>query len=128
MTTTDDWEDVSVPSGTFVKWDEPGDSVTGWVVHYDPTAGGTTFDGDVCGVLVLDDIETREMRTVTLDKGALKDAVAAASPVAGLLLRVTFDRMVPKKSGSGEYKGFKVQVNRAVKAPARPVDPASEPF
>ena len=123
-----DWEDVDVAPGNFVKWETPGDTVTGWVVTYNPTAGGTNFDGDECGVLVIDDHETRELRTITLDKGALRDAVAAASPVVGLLMRVTHDRMIESKNGR-EYKGFRVQVNRAVRAPERPVSDLDEtPF
>lgn len=128
MSKTDtEWEDVDVAPGNYVKWETVGDQVTGWVVSYTPTTGTTDFNGDECGLLVLDDNETRELRSVTLDKGALKDAVAAASPTVGLLLRITHDRMIESKNGR-EYKGFKVQRNTASKAPERPANVDEEPF
>lgn len=127
-TTNDEWEDVATPAGNYVKWNNIGDSVTGWVVTYTPTSGTTDFNGDECGLLVIDDHETRELRSITLDKGALKDAVAAASPTPGLMLRVTHDRMIESKNGR-EYKGFRVQRNTASKAPERPASDANlEPF
>ncbi len=128
MSKTDEWEDVTVAPGNYVKWIDVGDQVTGWVVDYNATAGTTDFDGNECGVLVLDDNETRELRTITLDKGALKDAVAAAVPKVGLLMRITHDRMIESKSSSYKYKGFTVQVNTASKPPARPANEDEEPF
>ncbi len=128
MTNTEDtWEAVATPAGNYVKWENVGDTVTGWVVTYTPTTGTTDFNGDECGLLVIDDNETRELRSITLDKGALRDAVAAASPAPGLLLRISHDRMIESKNGR-EYKGFKVQKNTASKPPERPVNVDEEPF
>jgi hypothetical protein len=121
-----EWEDVTVPQGTFVKW-EQGHSETGWVVHYDPAKGGTTFDGDECGVLVLDDKDTRELRTITLDKGALRDAVAAANPRDGLLMQVACTGTKESKAGR-TYLTFGTKVAPGVAAPERVVPADEEPF
>lgn len=122
-----EWEDVTVPQGTFVKWEE-GHAEAGWVVHYDPSDGGTTFDGDACGVLVIDHHETRELRTVTLDKGALRDAVAAASPRVGMLVRIACTGSKESKAGR-TYLTFGAQVARGGgEAPPRPEVDEEQPF
>ncbi len=125
---TDQWEDVAVAPGNFVKWNAVGDQVTGWVVSYDATSGTTNFDGEECGCLVLDDATTRELRTVTLDKGAIKDAVAAANPRTGLMMRITRTEDQKSKKTSYSYQTFAVQVNTASKPPERPRDESNDPF
>ena len=122
-----EWEDVTVAPGNFVKWETPGDTVTGWVVTYNPTAGTTDFNGDECGVLVIDDHDTRELRTVTLSLAALRSQVAAASPTVGLLMRITYQGDV--EGAKWTYKNFAVQTARGVPAPDRPApDELEEPF
>lgn len=126
--TDEEWTDVEVAPGNYVRWNEIGDQVTGWVVSYDPSAGSTDFDGNECGLLVIDDHETRELRSITLDKGALKTAVAAASPRPGLLIRITHDGKAKSKTSAYEYKTFAVQVSASSKAPERPSYGDETPF
>lgn len=125
--TEEEWEDVVVAPGNWVSWDTPGQMVTGWVVTYDATKGTTDYNGDECGLLVIDDAETRELRSITLSLAALKTTVAAASPHPGLMLRITYTGDV-KSAGDRTYKNFTIQKG-ASKAPERPAeDPLEEPF
>ncbi len=129
-TTGPQWEEVSSAPGNFVKFGVIGDGVTGTVVNYDPTSGATTFDGDVCGHLVVQD-DDGDWMTVTLDKGALRDKVAAAGPKAGDLIDVRYTSDAESKAGR-TYKAFTVRIARgqgkAVVAPAADVADLEEPF
>jgi hypothetical protein len=121
-----EWEDVTVPAGRFVKWEE-GHVETGWVVSYSPDTGATTYDGDPCGHLVIDDKETRELHTIVLDKGALRDAVAAANPRDGLLMQVACTGTKESKAGR-TYLTFGTKVAPGVAAPERVAVADEEPF
>jgi hypothetical protein len=92
-----------------VKFDEPGDDIIGTIVEFDLETGGKTFDGDDCGFATLEDRDG-ELWTVTLDKGALRDAFTATSPVKGKLVRLVFAEWRQTKDGKREYKHFKGQV------------------
>ena len=103
-----EWEDVSVAAGTFVKFSDPGDGITGRVVEYDAEKGGTTFDGDECGYVTIQD-DDNEFWTVTLDKPQLQRVVAAAEPVRGMLLDIRFDEWRTSEKTKRDYKVFKVR-------------------
>ena len=115
---TDEWTEVQ--SGGFAKFTDPGDTYTGYVIEYNANEGGTTYDGDECGVLVLEDRETGEAVTITLDKKALSDPVKMAFPEPGKLIQVEFDEWRESKSGR-EYKHFTVR-----HAPGRAVQDTSD--
>lgn len=114
-----EWVEIETPSGAFAKFNEPGDNVTGKVVAFDERTGGTNFDGDECGVVILapigpdaDDPDAPEQIIVTLDKPALRDKVKAANPQEGDLLYVGFAAWVESKSTGREYKTFDVRISR----------------
>ena len=104
---TIEWEPIDAPSGNFAKFNEAGDFVAGYVVTYDPTKGGRTFDGEECGVLVLKTTDG-EHTIVTLDKPRLATVVASGQPVEGKPLKITFVGMKDTKSGGRQYKDFEI--------------------
>ena len=106
----DEWDEVDVPSGSFAKFATIGDSVAGTVVSYDPDRGGKNFDGDECGVLVLEDADGDHV-IVTLDKGRLKDVVKNGEPVEGKPLRITYVSDLESKAGRS-YKNFGIAVGK----------------
>lgn len=103
-----EWEEVAVTAGTYVKFSDPGDGITGRVVEYSPDSGATTFDGDDCGYITIQD-DDGEFWTVTLDKPQLQRVVAAAEPVKGMLLDVRFHEWRKSEKSGREYKVFKVR-------------------
>lgn len=128
---TIEWEEVVTAPGNFVKFAQLGDGITGTVVQYDPDAGATTFDGDVCGHVVVQD-DDGDWMTVSLDKGALRDKVRAAGPKPGDLIDIRYTSDAESKTGR-TYKAFTVRIARgaggAVAAPV-PAEPGvgEEPF
>ena len=119
MTKPIEWETIDLPTGNFAKFNEPGDFVAGYVVTYDPIKGGRKFDGEECGVLVLETTDG-EHTVVTLDKPRLATVVAGGQPVEGKPLKVTFVGMRDTKSGQAQYKDFTVAGAKNWK-PAPPV-------
>ena len=105
----DEWEEGE--SSPFMRWTEPGDSVTGKVVEYNPIGGGKTYQGDECGRLVLEINETGDRMQVDLDKGALADPVKACNPRLGDFMKVEFSEWKTSKSDR-EYKFFRAFIRR----------------
>lgn len=133
MTTDIQWEEVEGAQGSFAKFETPGDTYMGTVVAYNATSGASDFDGNDCGYLVLEDTEG-DLWTITLDKGALRDKVAAANPYPGLLIQVAFSGWAESKKTGRQYKTFSVKKAAGrppttKKTPTRkPVEPDEAPF
>lgn len=103
-----DFEDVEVPNAGWAKWDEVGRTYIGEFASYNVN-GGRTYDGDPCDELVL--IVGGENLRVTLDKGALRDAVQAANATHGDVVRIERTDDAESKSGR-TYTTYKVSVAR----------------
>ena len=128
-----EWEDVVSPRGTFVRWDNPGDDIIGTIIEFNLEDGATTYDGDPCGFVTLQDRDG-ELWTVTLDKGSLKDAFLATQPAKGKLIRLYFREWRDTKDGKRQYKFFAGQVPinqpaglREMQAKAAAAKKAAEP-
>ena len=124
-----EWETIDSAPGNFVKFGAIGDGVTGTVVNYDATSGATTFDGDPCGHIVVQD-DTGTWHTVSLDKGALRDKVAAAFPEKGNTIDIRYTSDTESKSTGRTYKTFTVRIARTKSAVTTPavVGGDEEPF
>ena len=107
---TDDelFEDIGQVSGTYVKWAEVGDAVTGTIVRYD-SEGGTDFNSEVCpqlvlatdyGNVIINGAQANLRRKMLDGQSKLK---------AGHLCRVTFSGTYESAKGSG--KEFRIQVS-----------------
>lgn len=103
-----EFEDVEVANGGWAKWEEVGTTYVGEFMAYNVN-GGTTFDGDPCDELVL--LVDDEQLRVTLDRGALRDAVQAAQPRHGDVLRIARGDDAESKGGR-TYFTFDVAVAR----------------
>lgn len=120
---TEQWTEIA-SAGAFAKFTEPGDSYTGVVRNYDPTAGATTFDGDECGFVEIED-DDGEVWRITLDKGALRDPIASAARQRGMDFINSTKMMVEyttnKESKNGRsYKFFTVKIAPVSGAKATP--------
>ena len=104
------WREVE--DSQFAVFENPGDFVEGVVVAYDPVAGATTYDGDPCGHVILEDEQTRVTSIVTLDKKALGDKLAVARPVPGMRMRIQFAEWRESKNGQN-YKVFRLWTQQA---------------
>lgn len=109
-----EWQEITT-AGAFAKFSEPGDVYTGTVRNYHPTEGATTFDGDECGFVDIED-EDGELYRITLDKGALRDPIQAAARQRGLdfingtLMSVEYTGDRESKKTGRQYKYFTVKV------------------
>jgi hypothetical protein len=113
---TIEWEEAVVARGTFVKFGEHGDGITGWVEQYDPAAGATTFDGDVCGhIQVLD--EDGASWVVSLDNSLKADRATGLSLGRGDYIDVRYRGDIEAKSGR-TYKD--IAFRKAKSAPPMP--------
>lgn len=126
-----EWEDVNVPRGSFIGWGRKGQQITGEVISYDER-GGSDFNQESCPLVVIEltqeaenyrdkgtrreTIEAGEFVSVTCGQANLKAAIRAAALEPGFLVRIAY--VDDYKTGKGEGKEFKVQVNRSRKAPA----------
>ena len=98
---------------------EETEVVLGLVLAYQPLWGATTFDGDVCGMLLIEEIDTAQWWKVSLDKGALADAVDMAINTARIMAGlhpgspqfVIAIRYLGKNDVKG-YKQYKVTAGR----------------
>ena len=121
-----EWTEIS-SAGAFAKFLEPGDVYVGTVRNYDPDNGATTFDGDPCGYVDLED-DDGELWRITLDKGALRDPIQTAARQRGMdwinntLLSVEYTGDRESKKTGRNYKWFTVKVG--VGAPAKKVAPS----
>jgi len=122
MTMTDDgWVDPSF-TGEFARWAEPGDSVTGLLVAYDPEGGAMNFDRTAevpCARILTEDGPL----LVALDRPNLRRAWEAAMRRAeqqglwgaGSELRLQMYAQFTgwAESGRHRYKSFRVLYREA---------------
>lgn len=96
-------------SGSFVKFDEIGDSVEGEVVLVQE---GQDFNGNPCPELI---IETpgAGTKTVTAGQAMLKVALAEKQPQKGDRVRITYSGHGEGKPGRAPSKLFEVVVEKA---------------
>lgn len=102
------WNDAPPPptSGTFVKFDAPGVSVSGVVAHVDPK-GATTMAGAQCPLIVIDGTVTRaDGRTetnpawqVSCSQAKLWEAAVNARPEVGEVVTITYTHTEPRPGG-----------------------------
>lgn len=111
---TDIWDDPELAiGGEFVKFEEPGDSVTGDIL----AIGKHTFpDGKVAAKLIIRDDEGEE-RTLTAGQVQLASKLREARPEPGDRIRIVFTE-TEKRSGGKTLKHFSVDVKKgAAKTP-----------
>lgn len=122
----DDWEEISVPRGSYVGWgDRPGQKAVGEVLDYS-NDGGTDFDGKACPQLSLvltelahthskeagwSKIEAGELAVINCGQASLKRAVQAANLGKGDLTMITFEKIENIKGGK-TVKVFAIKVKR----------------
>lgn len=132
---TQQWEDVEIPQGTFIGWGEIGQTVTGTVISF-AAEGATDFNDNPCPQLVIelteqaitfkdkgttrDSIPAGEFATITAGQANLKRNLLAAALTPGDTVRIKFEGTY--KTGKGEGKSFKVQVARGQAPVARPAE------
>lgn len=122
---TDQWEDVDVPSGSYIGWDtKPGQVVTGKVLDYGDQTG-QDFNGKPCPEVEIElaqatysvtkegerfEHEAGDVVKVTAGLANLKKAVRAAKVQTGdeIWLKFTSTEKVPK----GTVKIFSARVRR----------------
>lgn len=124
---TDQWEDVQVPRGTFVGWgNKPGQKMTARVLSYSET-DGSDFAGNPCPQVVAELVEpftnyrdkgateeqlaAGEIVSITCGQANLKRTVRAAALEPGNLFQLTF--VETYKTAQGEGKAFEMKVNRS---------------
>lgn len=130
----DEWEDVEVPSGTYIGWsDRPGQVVTGTLLEL---GEGQDFNGKPCPELEIElttpaysvnkegerfDHGEGDVVKVTAGGANLKKAVRAAKLSVGDLVWIQFSstEKVPK----GTVKIFNVRVRRGAGAVAEEEPP-----
>ena len=106
------WDEPSMKSSDdYVKFDAPGDTVTGRII----SVRAHTFDDGKVAAQILLDTATGE-RTLSAGQMKLKAALAEQRPEAGDTLTVTFTKVEPR-SGGKTLKHFDVTVIRAGVAP-----------
>ena len=117
-----EFEDIGEPSGkggNYARFDNAGEFYAGVVVELDLYDGQTTFDGDPCGFIKLQDEVTDEVTTLTLDKKkllwlaekAVNEGIAHSTGVhlkleVGVRLKVVYIGL-KKLPGGGAFKNFK---------------------
>jgi len=141
MSITDpQFEDIDIPQGSFIGWNELGQTVTGKVVSYS-NDGATDFNDQPCPQLVIElteqavtfkdkgsvkeTIDAGEFATITAGQANLKKALQAAVLAVGDIVRIRYESNY--KTGKGEGKAFKVQVARGAGVAAKPAPAAAEP-
>ena len=97
-------------SGTFVKWDNVGDQVTGTIVSFD-LEGGTDFNNNIVPQLVLATNDGNVIINGSQAKLRKKMTEGAPRLKPGHLCRVQFISTYPAKKGEG--KDFDVSVSPA---------------
>jgi hypothetical protein len=103
-------EPVGQTSGTYVKWEEPGDQITGTIVSFN-IEGGTDFNDNPCPQLVL---ATNEGNVIINGSQAnLRRNMTNGAPrlKAGHLCRVAFTGLYETPKGHG--KEFAISVSPA---------------
>lgn len=105
---SDIWDDPDLrPDGDYVKFEEPGDSVTGDVIG----VGKHTFpDGKVCAKLTIRTDEGED-KTLTAGQVRLVAELREKRPTIGDRIRVVFTE-VEKRPGGKTMKHFTVDVKR----------------
>lgn len=119
-----DWSAHKGGTGEFVKFEQPGDSVTGTVV----AIREHTFDKDK-GPVPLIDIAPRaggDTVTLSVDKVDLKFKLAELEPQVGDDLRVKFTDT--EKTPNGTKKVFEIQHRRAEPKPVAEPEYDDSPF
>lgn len=108
-TTTSIWDDPELRTGgEYVRFDQPGDTITGKIVaqrthRFD--------DGKLVPQIILDCGDEGE-RTLTAGQIRLKAELAALRPTNGDTLTVTLTQ-IERRAGGKELKHFDVSVNGA---------------
>lgn len=114
------WDDPEIKAGgDYIKFDNPGDTVSGTVTAI---RAHRFDDGKVVPqvLLVTDD---GEEKTMTAGPVRLKAELAEQRPESGDHIKVTF-REVEKRAGGKTLKHFDVEVTRAGSTPAPAAAPA----
>lgn len=113
MPELDVWADPDFAiGGEYVKFDTPGDTVTGKVIA---VRKHVWDDGTVSPQLLLD--VDGEEKTVTAGQVRLKAALAEKRPQPGQTVTITYERE-EKRAGGKTLKHFDVQVGTPVAKPA----------
>lgn len=102
------FEDIGQVSGTFVKWENVGDAVSGTIVRFD-VEGGTDFNGAVVPQLVLSTEDGNVIINGAQANLRRKMSDGAAKLKPGHLCRVTFSGTFEAPKGTG--KEFRIQVS-----------------
>lgn len=107
------WDDPEIKAATsagdYKRWETIGDNVVGKVLAISPK-GGTTFDGDPCPLVVIEQDDGEEVK-VTLAQANLVRTVAAARPEVGDRVAISYVEL--KKVDKGTLKMFECVVKRA---------------
>lgn len=103
--------DMADVGGEFVKFEKPGDTVSG---HVNDVRRGTDFAGNPCPQLGLTD-DNGEPRIVTAGQTKLKQLVVAQRPGVGDYVTVTYSSDM-SLTGGRSMKVFTVEVIKGGKA------------
>jgi hypothetical protein len=119
MTAESVWDDPEIqPSGDFVKFENPGDTVTGRIT----LIGKKRWDdGNVSPQLDLVD-GNGESKTVTAGQIRLQTALREQRPEVGDTITITYTSM-EKRAGGKTLKHFDVTVNGGSVGAATPSEP-----
>ena len=121
------WDDPNIvgSDGAYVKWETPGDCVTGDLIS---VGQGEDMQGGACPQLVIREDDGLE-RILTASQAQLKSKLRKHRPNAGDRIKILFER-VEKRDGGKTLKHFEVSVvaGGAKGTPAADVNSAEEPF
>ena len=114
------WDDPDLRiGGNYVKWQNPGDSVTGEIL----ALRKRVFDDGKAAVELIIKPDDGDEVTVTASQYELKDKLAEVKPAVGDRIGIRFDS-VEQLSGGKTLKHFTVQVQNGTGAPAAEPEPA----
>jgi hypothetical protein len=127
-------EEVVVPQGQFIGWEQVGQTITGTVLAYEED-GGSDFNGDPCPQIILTliepcvtfrdkgatklEVDAGELVTITCGQWQLRRKMIAAAPTPHDIVRVEMTGVT--KLAKGDSKDFSVRIaRRQAPAPAAP--------
>ena len=102
VTPSIDWDSMS--DSPYIKWDAPGDTVTGMITA---VSVGQDFNGNPCPVINLTTPDGEE-RILSCGQANLKSQIVTEKPAPGSTITVTYTH--DEKAAKGMKKMFAVEV------------------
>lgn len=98
------WDDPSLASGEYVKFDNPGDKIVGTILDI---SIHTWEDGSRCPRLVIQEDGTDESKILTANQTMLRKQLTELRPEVGARIAIVFTS-VEKRQGGKTLKHFDV--------------------